>query len=81
MSEAGVIPPPEERRRPRFTETGSFVTSAGNVLTFGTEGTRVILLADGADIVLALSEQDTFARLLFRAMNATEVIDAAEVPF
>lgn len=73
MTAGGVIP-----HHGQFRETGSFVTRAGDVVTFGHEGTRVVILTDGS-IALTPAEQDTFARLLFRAIGATEVIDDEEI--
>ena len=92
MTSSGVIPRPEDREPPRllvrddrpprqpFTQTGAMDAGDGHIV-FGHEGPRVIVMCDHGDIVFGPSDQDTFARQLFRAMECAEVISAAEMPF
>lgn len=81
MTSDGVIPRPEDRQPRHYTQTGCMDAGDGHII-FGAEGPRVIVMCDRGDIVLSHHDQDTFARHLFRAMDAAAItLDAAEVPY
>jgi hypothetical protein len=77
VTAAGVIPHPEDREPRRYTPTGEMDAGDGHI-SFGAEGDKVAVMCDGGDIVLSRTDQDLFARHLFRAMDVADLtVDGA----